>query len=213
MLRQAFFFYTYKDMKYYGVKEGRNPGVYKTWDSCKKQVDGYSGAVYKKFNTYQEAMAFVGYTSEVYDQDNPYLKQEEGLLHAYIDGSYQGKDKSYSYGAVMIDGEDMACFSKRFPQDSYSVHRNVSGEVKGAEFAFDYGISHGYKKIIVYYDYEGIEKWALGLWKTNTDLTRKYKLAFDQASDQIVIEFIKVQAHSGNKYNDLADKLAKEASL
>lgn len=37
--------------KYYGVKVGKTPGVYLTWEECKSQVDGYSGAVYKSFPT------------------------------------------------------------------------------------------------------------------------------------------------------------------
>ena len=35
--------------KFYAVQNGRVPGVYLTWDECKKQVDGYSGASYKSF--------------------------------------------------------------------------------------------------------------------------------------------------------------------
>lgn len=46
-------------MPYYAVKKGRKPGVYKSWDACEKQVRGFSGAVYKKFDTYPEAYCFV----------------------------------------------------------------------------------------------------------------------------------------------------------
>ena len=41
----------------YVVFEGRNPGIYETWDECKEQVLGFSNAVYKKFPTAQEAYA------------------------------------------------------------------------------------------------------------------------------------------------------------
>ena len=33
--------------KYYAVKEGITPGIYYTWDDCKKMVDGYYN-VYKQ---------------------------------------------------------------------------------------------------------------------------------------------------------------------
>ena len=36
-------------VKYYGVKKGLVPGVYTSWDECKAQVDGFSGAEYKSF--------------------------------------------------------------------------------------------------------------------------------------------------------------------
>lgn len=44
---------------FYGVSVGRQPGVYRTWDECKAQVDGYPGSKYKKFGTEAEAQQFV----------------------------------------------------------------------------------------------------------------------------------------------------------
>ena len=35
--------------KYYVVWKGRNPGVYDNWDACKKEVEGFQGALYKGF--------------------------------------------------------------------------------------------------------------------------------------------------------------------
>lgn len=35
--------------KFYVVWKGKNPGVYNTWDDCKKQIEGYPEAVYKSF--------------------------------------------------------------------------------------------------------------------------------------------------------------------
>lgn len=43
---------------YYAVQNGRNPGIYNSWDECKKQVAGFSGAVYKKFETASAAEKF-----------------------------------------------------------------------------------------------------------------------------------------------------------
>jgi len=45
--------------KFYAVRVGRKPGVYLTWDDCKKQTDGYGGAQYKSFPTRAEAEAFI----------------------------------------------------------------------------------------------------------------------------------------------------------
>ncbi len=50
-------------MKFYAVKKGRKPGVYTTWDECKEQVHGYSGAEYKSFNSMNEALAYIGSSS------------------------------------------------------------------------------------------------------------------------------------------------------
>ncbi|SCV04454.1 LAME_0H18558g1_1 [Lachancea meyersii CBS 8951] len=43
---------------FYAVQNGRSNGVFNTWEDCKSQVSGYSGAVYKKFDTLPEAVAF-----------------------------------------------------------------------------------------------------------------------------------------------------------
>lgn len=43
--------------KFYVVWEGHKPGVYPTWDACKRQVDGFTGAKYKSFDTKAEAEA------------------------------------------------------------------------------------------------------------------------------------------------------------
>lgn len=45
-------------MPFYAVKVGRKTGVYKTWEGCSKQVTGFPGAVFKKFNNYADAYFF-----------------------------------------------------------------------------------------------------------------------------------------------------------
>eukprot|EP00796_Vickermania_ingenoplastis_P001143 gene1143-672_t len=44
---------------YYAVARGHRAGVYSTWEACSQQVNGFPGAVYKKFATPGEAQAFV----------------------------------------------------------------------------------------------------------------------------------------------------------
>lgn len=46
--------------KYYVVWNGVNPGIYKTWTDCQLQIKGIKGAIYKSFDTKEEAeRAFV----------------------------------------------------------------------------------------------------------------------------------------------------------
>lgn len=44
-----------KKQKYYVVWQGKQPGIYTDWDSCKEQVSGVQGAQYKGFDTMDEA--------------------------------------------------------------------------------------------------------------------------------------------------------------
>lgn len=45
--------------KYYAVKKGRKPGIYRTWHECQAQIDNFSGAVYRRFDTQKEAEEFI----------------------------------------------------------------------------------------------------------------------------------------------------------
>jgi len=38
-------------MTFYAVAKGIETGVFSTWNECKKNVNGYNGAIFKKFNT------------------------------------------------------------------------------------------------------------------------------------------------------------------
>ena len=40
--------------KIYAVRKGHKTGLFYTWDECKKQVNGFSGAEYKSFQTLDE---------------------------------------------------------------------------------------------------------------------------------------------------------------
>ena len=48
-------------MSWYVVRVGRQTGVFSSWEACHAQVDGFSGACYKKYRTKEEAFsAFYG---------------------------------------------------------------------------------------------------------------------------------------------------------
>ena len=47
--------------QYYAVRNGREPGIYRTWEECKAQVDGYAKAQFKGFTSLEEAEEYLGY--------------------------------------------------------------------------------------------------------------------------------------------------------
>ncbi len=192
--------------KYYVVRNGRKNGIYRTWNECKVQVDGFPCAVYKSFKTEEEAIQFYGKGNGTpeeagWDTDN--------VVKAYVDGSfYQGE---FSYGMVILRAGREICFSKKISDKGLAQMHNVAGEIKGAEAAMQYAIDEGIRRIIIYHDYEGIAKWCLGEWKTNKEGTLAYKKFYDSIKDQVDVKFVKVKGHSDDKYNDMADRLAKSA--
>ena len=219
-------------MKYYAVKNGRKPGIYTTWDDCKKQVDGYAKAEFKSFKTLEDAKEFVGMrkqietspeekpviiskdvfeTEKTIVMDIPIERRTDTLI-AYVDGSYNIKTHEYGYGCVIIHGQSiLEQFNGKGDSEDYVTMRNVAGEIIGSEMAIRYAIKKGYKFICIYYDYEGIEKWANSKWKANKPGTIAYQRFIQESRQHIEISFIKVLAHSGDIYNDVADKLAKKA--
>lgn len=195
-----------KAMKFYAVKNGRKTGIFLSWDECKKQVDGFSGAQYKSFPTKDAAEEYLGVGKKTDDV----LKKQTGT-RAYVDGSYNINTGDFSFGAVIFVGEEMLTFSQKFENSPLASMRNVAGEIKGAEFVMKYCAENEIDSVEIYHDYEGIAAWAEGRWKTNKDGTAEYKKAYDKLSKKVAISFVKVKGHSGDKYNDMADRLAKDA--
>ncbi|MFM1539442.1 ribonuclease H1 domain-containing protein [Helcococcus bovis] len=194
--------------KYYAVRVGRKIGVFSTWDECSKQVIGFKGAIYKSFFTKEEAENFVGnIEKEEISKDSI----DDNEIIAYVDGSYNINTGQFGYGVILIDRDQEITFNEGIFDDELKNQRNVAGEVFGSMSAIQKAIELEKSKIYIHFDYMGIKAWALGEWKTNIQLTKDYKKFIDEKSSLIDIEFIKVKAHSDNKYNDIADRLAKDA--
>ncbi len=201
--------------KYYAVKVGKNPGIYRTWDECKEQVTGYSGAIYKSFSTLVEAEDFAGIGQMKMEEPGDIVLQqkslepENGSAVAYVDGSYNVATGEYSCGVVFMTGGEELHMAQKGENQELATMRNVAGEILGSELAMRKAVELGLGKLSIYHDYQGIASWCLGEWKTNKEGTKAYKEYYDSIRDKIDITFVKVKGHSGDTYNDLADELAK----
>ena len=60
--------------KYYVVWEGKEPGVYKSWKECERQIMNYDGALYKSF--YDEGLARKAFL----DDPKKYIGKDFGKL-------------------------------------------------------------------------------------------------------------------------------------
>lgn len=203
---------------YYAVRIGKTPGIYKTWEDCKAQVIGYKGAIYKGFVEKQDAEDFLrgglsaSSTDAASDNDeNPQVEPSVSEITAYVDGSFSS-GKSFGCGCIILkDGEIIAEISKAYEDEELATMRNVAGEIKASELAMQYALDNGYTSLSIYHDYQGIASWCLGEWKTNKAGTIAYKQFYDDIKDKLKVHFIKVKGHSGDEYNEIADRLAKKA--
>ncbi|KAF2956930.1 AAA family ATPase [Marinitoga sp. 38H-ov] len=142
-------------------------------------------------------------------EKNNYIENEK-CIKIYIDGSYDHNIRKFGAGFVVLK-DTIEKYWKGYIKEEYIKHRNVAGEIFAALLAFEYAKNENLKCIEINYDYEGIEKWALGLWKTNADLTKIYKEKYNYYCNFFKIRFKKIKSHSGEKYNEISDELAKKA--
>lgn len=133
---------------------------------------------------------------------------------AYVDGSFNPAEKKYAFGLV--------CFHPNGITEEYCgsgdseqalAQRNVSGEMIASMLAVKWAIVNGYTELEIFYDYVGIEAWVTGAWKAKNELTQKYRDAMRNWQSRVKIIFTKVPAHTGNEFNERADKLAKSGLL
>ena len=103
------------------------------------------------------------------------IQFDNGLI-AYVDGSYNVKTNEYGFGCVII--EEQKVIKEMYGKgndENYVSMRNVAGEILGSICAMEFAKNNGYKQICIYYDYEGIEKWANAMWKANKPGTQEYQ--------------------------------------
>lgn len=129
--------------------------------------------------------------------------------HAYVDGSFI--DGRVGYGAVILDqGNIIAEISGCVDTPEAFNARQVGGEIQAAIEVLTWCKNNNIAVIAIFYDFQNIEKWATGEYKTNTPMTQAYKHFIDTCG--IKIEWVKVESHTGIALNDRADELAKEGA-
>ena len=120
--------------KFYVVWEGKEPGVYTTWEACKRVVDGFPGAKYKSFSTLAEAeYAFEGayeeYKGKNTLQSNDLTQEQiekigKPVLNAVaVDAACSGNP-----GLMEYQGVDMQTGETLFKMGPFDESTNNVGE-------------------------------------------------------------------------------------
>lgn len=188
---------------YYAVKKGRKTGIFGTWKECEKSVKGFSGALYKKFPTKEACEEYLGVGENI---------KTDNVNKFYVDGSYNDITGTFGYGCVHITPEgEIYTYKMGSNNPVIANERNVAGEILGSVFAMNKAVSLGLSEINIYYDYIGISGYIDGSFECRTLLAKEYNKFYKEIKDKIKVNFVKVQAHSGVEYNEMADNLAKQA--
>ena len=131
------------------------------------------------------------------------FEESSGIYEVFVDGSYI--DGKTGYGAVIFLGDEKVQeFSGRLEDTST---RQFGGELYSVMQVLKWCKENNVKKIRINYDYLGIEYFATGKWQPKNVLSKEYKEVVTNSGINII--WRKIDSHTGNKKNDLADKLAK----
>jgi len=125
-----------KGKKFYVVWSGLNPGIYHSWDDCQAQIKGVKGAVYKSFDSKEEAERAYASPAYEYVKRSPSKSSQARLL---------GGDKSPfvatdapSVSALAVDA---ACSGNPGPMEYRGVYLGDGKEI------FHFGPVHGTNNI------------------------------------------------------------------
>jgi ribonuclease HI len=127
---------------------------------------------------------------------------------AYVDGSYI--DGCVGYGAVILhQNQEIRRFSGSVEHNV--EQRQVVGELHATMQVLAWCEENKIADIEIFYDYEGIQKWAVGEWRANNATTQHYQQTIQASPVRVIWQ--KVKSHSGVRWNDVVDKLAKQGAL
>lgn len=130
----------------------------------------------------------------------------------YVDGSYREGAPYVGYAAVILQGANLLheLYGPIRMEDTHGT-RQVAGELFAVGNAVKWCLANGVRAANIHYDYFGIEKWATGAWKAKQPITQRYVTFIRSVG--IPIRWIKVAAHTGNRWNEHVDQLAKRACM
>lgn len=127
---------------------------------------------------------------------------------AYVDGSYI--NGSVGYGAVILhQNQEIKRFSGSVEHDV--EQRQVVGELQATMQVLAWCEENNIMDIEIFYDYAGIQKWAVGEWRANNAATQHYQQTIQASPVRVIWQ--KVKSHSGVLWNDVVDELAKQGAL
>ncbi|MBU3196159.1 ribonuclease H1 domain-containing protein [Clostridium algidicarnis] len=207
--------------KFYAIKEGYDSlkgqkvtnEIVNSWNQCLSYVKGVKSAKYKSFESLVEAENFLKSDSKLLKKGiDEYPKD---IPQIYVDGSFNIVTGVYGYGLVVIIEDEIVYVEKGSGiEDSEKCSRQIAGELKAALKGTEYALKEGYKNIIIFHDYEGISHHATGYWERKEKSSQAYYNFMNYAMKENGLEiiFVKVDSHTLDLYNELADELAKSAA-
>ena len=119
-----------KKQKYYVVWKGVSPGVYTSWTDCQLQIKGFDGALYKSFDTKEEAEH--AYASPAHHYIGPQNSKST------LSNPIKSLPENFDMNCVAVDA---ACSGNPGPMEYRGVYLLTGQEI------FHFGPVHGTNNI------------------------------------------------------------------
>lgn len=227
--------------KVYAVRVGKEPDIYNTWAEAEAQVKGFQGAQFKSFGNVTDAEDYMKESTtekpktdeaklakkEAYQKASDeaeieavVLSKEESTLVLYTDGSRKKipdtENIVFGYGTVILDrGDVLHRFGGASDHPTFAVYENVAGETMAVVEGLKWVQRNrpDVKKLVLFYDYQGVGQWAQGSWKAKNIMSQRYVTFMQNFRTETGIEivFTHVKGHMGNRFNEMADEEAGQA--
>ena len=161
--------------KFYVVWRGLKPGLYHSWDDCKKQVDGYEGAQYKSFGDHEEALN--AYKKSYWElaklkgkkNIHELTTDEKPILNSIsVDAACKGNPGELEFRGVFTDTE-----TELFSRGPYEMGTVNIGEFLAIVLALAW-LKKNKLKYPIYSDSKTAISWIIKK-RVNTKLTRTDK--------------------------------------
>eukprot|EP00795_Rhopilema_esculentum_P007723 gene7723-13553_t len=219
---------------FYAVKSGRQCGIYKTWDECKQQVNGFKGARFKKFKTRNEALDFMrGKSTGIIPK-----RKASGLV-AKVNGLITTSTPHSSIPVVYTDG---GCFNNGKGNASAGIgvywgrddKRNLSERLEGLQTnqraelnaairALEQAVKNNMNELEIRTDSmytincvsKWIQAWKKNGWKSAAGSNVKNQediKRLDDLCQKVRVNWVHVRGHQGEPGNEEADRLSKEGA-
>lgn len=227
--------------RFYAVKSGRIPGIYHTWDECKKQVDGFPGAQYKGFATEGEARSFITgavepskvpsgsagksgsrrskKTSLPMEQQSLEIESDEGQVVIYTDGSCLKNPGGPGGYAAVIKHNGIVTELVGSEEATTNNRMEMKAAIEALRF-FSYPttiVLHTDSQYLRKGFAEGwVAKWKRNGWVTQAGtpvLNQEQWQELDRLNTFHNVDWRWVKGHVGNPMNELCDQLAVGAAM
>lgn len=209
-------------MSHYAVANGKNIGIFPTWDECNTSVKGFKGAIYKKFTTQSEAEQYL--QTHIRSRPPEGDETETPDYYVYTDGACSNNGRKTAKAGIgiyfgmgdvrnvskKIEGKqtnntaELTALIETYGLIAADIENNKRvGIVSDSEYAIRCVTTYG-------------EKCFQKGWQQEIPNKELVKMAYELYHNVANVCFIHVRAHTSgldahSVGNDHADRLANQA--